>query len=783
MIRRGARLALQQTQSACCSAPSSPSLGPITGAAIPSLPCHSTSRSTRATSSQHPLPCRGQRQGGRSRFHSQATLREAQSSQDVTPVEADASDDLPWFMQPQEASGSASSSSQPQQETESVHTPQHLVRTPQLQELHQILTTPPLSKLIAQPDDLLNYDQLTHTSSDGATTTVDPAAEQPIIYLPTAAIAAALPPHEGAGVASWDWVILIRAKTAAGGALSKIALEVGNFLKHARPPASRARSHLEQVELQHGSSHLGGDLFGTASTSRHSPLKLTASQGEFAELVIALEAWTRQHGFPSVFLGGAEKTSARGLFDEMTTTSTETAAGGLPMASPISALRSARIRRTFRPLPIKTIAATDDEEAGPRPSGWSRIEWEAGRRLPTWAIQKEALRRKLAVASQQSHESDVSGHRQQAKPFWRPGKILSRSAQEGIRTLHAYDPKGRFSASELSRAFGISPESVRRILRAGGRRSTPATGSPDAENEAEPIDLDDVRANTGPPSWLKRENATLLDRIGDHQEEVETVEARQERRASERRAARVQVIIERILRERSVMDEGEDEQMELEFSSRRSLDAPAHLDVEDFETRQIMQRANQSRLAAAAPARNPDEDVNEGVDEELSVETEEWTQPIHYEGLSSAQSQSLSSSSTAPSSRPAFKAARGAMTGRRRSVARGDGNGNWVIVDAGWCVVHVLSESGWDTYGPKGGIGDVWREWLNMAERERGWVPPPPSGRDQDGTQAAGGGGQLAKAFGLGEKKKRKVHDRRGSALSRYNNSSGTGSRLAGSSY
>ncbi|KAK0529776.1 asparaginyl-tRNA synthetase [Tilletia horrida] len=759
MIRRGAALGRTAAREAVASASTSVC---VRCAALPLRHAAAASTST----SRWPL-------ASTTRYYATGPATAAQSA-----VEAE-DDELPWFMRESEPEAAPAQQQQQQPVPSAPETdlpPPHLCRTPELQRLHTLLTTGPIGKLVADASDLAEYDPDAPDANDDDARP-DPAAEQPIIFLPTAAIAAALPPHEGAGVAYADWIILIRARTSAGGALGRIALEVGSFLKRTRPPASHARAHLDHVELRTG-NHMGGELFGT--TTREDKLALRASEHEFAELVIALEAWTRKHQMPSFFASrsaGSAADEALSLFPEDDgVVDSEADASALSLVSPVSALRSARIRRTYRATPITTISsatqegkdAATAEDRGPRPAGWSRIEWDAGRRLPSWAIQKEALRRKLAAKA-------ADGTGAQAKPFWRPGKILSRSAQEGLRTLHAYDPKGQFSTAELSRAFGISVESVRRILRAGGSRQRRGDGEGEegeeqggslfgSDTSKPPLDLSDLRPRV--PAWLARENEAIRSRsvvegseeAGAGADGVETVEQRQERRARERRAERVKRIVERISRERAAMDdndaaegeEGEDDEGQLkeDILGLRD-DVPEHVIRQRYETRQLLGQMKKAESSDARAKKAKGEAMVGGKVEQVDelaqkVNAEEWDQPIHYEGLSPAQSHTLSSPSAAgSSSRPAFKSTRSALPSRSARAAKGDGDGNWVVVDAGWCVAHVLSEGGWDKFGPRGGVGGVWREWMGVVERERGW------GRGADGRTNE----VLAKAFGMGAKR------------------------------
>ena len=72
--------------------------------------------------------------------------------------------------------------------------------------------------------------------------------------------------------------------------------------------------------------------------------------------------------------------------------------------------------------------------------------------LPSWATQKEALKKKLEGQS------------------WNPRKKLSPDTMEGIRHLHETQPE-RFTTPVLAKHFKVSPEAIRRILKSKWRPS------------------------------------------------------------------------------------------------------------------------------------------------------------------------------------------------------------------------------------------------------------------------------------------------------------------------
>ncbi|PWN93418.1 hypothetical protein FA10DRAFT_264068 [Acaromyces ingoldii] len=188
------------------------------------------------------------------------------------------------------------------------------------------------------------------------------------------------------------------------------------------------------------------------------------------------------------------------------------------------------------------------------------------------------------------------------KQPWRPRKILSREAQEGLRLLHAHDPE-TYSRQALAAQFKISVEAVRRILKSKFR--------PDG-----------------------------------------AVVSRQNRRAKER----------------------EDEW------KRGMLEGPGWKLDEARELEKIKQS-----ISSASSGR--EESVEEEEEEEEAEDQDEvaWAlegeegaprgkNRVRYEGLDDAQSSSRA----------------------RR------GGGDWCLVDAEWCVVHVMTPEARSTYDVEG---------------------------------------------------------------------------------
>ncbi|PWY98070.1 asparaginyl-tRNA synthetase [Testicularia cyperi] len=233
-----------------------------------------------------------------------------------------------------------------------------------------------------------------------------------------------------------------------------------------------------------------------------------------------------------------------------------------------------------------TTTATKKTESkpqlGPRPKGMSRIEHELGKSLPDWAVHRIAMQRKFPDG-------------------WRPPKLLSREAQEGIRLLHASDPE-QFDTVELAARFRVSKESIRRIIKAGDR---PISGE---------------------------------------------MRTRQDRRASER------------VQERELA----------ELEEIRRLQQEDGALVDDGESPEI-----------------------EGFEDEMRLEEEEeddgvpGIQPVRYEGLVMSASDAASTGVTSKTKAGGKK-----------------GDGNWCLVDAEWCMVHVMTEQARFNYDIEG----MWRE-------------------------------------------------------------------------
>jgi hypothetical protein len=82
-----------------------------------------------------------------------------------------------------------------------------------LASLHQVLTEGQYSALIARPDGKSGVDNMT--------------GKRPIVYIDA---------KQHSEDAWTDWIVVVQVKSSAGGSVSRVAKEVGTFLKHVRPP-------------------------------------------------------------------------------------------------------------------------------------------------------------------------------------------------------------------------------------------------------------------------------------------------------------------------------------------------------------------------------------------------------------------------------------------------------------------------------------------------------------------------------------------------------------------
>ena len=379
---------------------------------------------------------------------STSTSSLAGGSATPTATTAQASSEVPWFLQEEEdveVLHAATPVSAQQRNALDEDLPEPLST------LHHILTQGERSSLIARPDEEGGLDSVT--------------GKKPIRYINAKEL----------DEEAWaDWIVVVQVKSNAGGSVSRVAREVGGFLKHALPPAlqpSARRTEAEEEDEDEGAASIED------------------------------------------FLGQAK-------------------------------------RESLRDRPSKDNASRQVTPAATTPPAEER-------------------------------------------GAWRPFKIISREAQDGIRILHSSDPE-KWTRLMLAQTFKISPESVRRILRSKWQPTGKTIGR---QNRRAMEREQERRAERG---WMKKE--------------VEEVAL--------------------IRKEMEQNNEGvyEDEQ--------------------------------EYRLQG---------DEEEGEEEGRHS----YTQPVFYEGL--------------------VHSGEDRTQGRGKSPA-GRGDGEWCLVDAGWCVVHVMTARARQTY-------------------------------------------------------------------------------------
>ncbi|EPQ31162.1 uncharacterized protein PFL1_01350 [Pseudozyma flocculosa PF-1] len=300
-----------------------------------------------------------------------------------------------------------------------------------------------------------------------------------------------------------------------------------------------------------------------------------------------------------------------------------------------------------------TAADAAKTPATPRPKGMSRIEHELGKKLPDWAVHRIALSRKFPDG-------------------WKPPKILSREAQDGLRLLHRSDPD-KFSIEELASRFRISTESVRRILRGG--------------------------------KW----NVSNETR------------ARQDQRAKERIANSIYGRPERWGREES------------ELAEIRRLQEEGSELVQDGESPVIENDGEAEPDAGEMQAAGHDD-------------AKRPSYPVRYEGLVVAAGDAAAAGMTAKG------------PSKSSHVSRGDGH--WCLVDAEWCMVHVMTEQARFRYDIEG----MWRE----LEADKDATSRLPAGHSLTSDAVTSTARSKKSIFG------QNLNARRGSARSKANG--GTGS-------
>ncbi|PWN29142.1 hypothetical protein BDZ90DRAFT_139930 [Jaminaea rosea] len=253
---------------------------------------------------------------------------------------------------------------------------------------------------------------------------------------------------------------------------------------------------------------------------------------------------------------------------------------------------------------------------------------KAYHQTPSWATHRSSLRSKFS-------ESPLG------TSSWRPLKILSRETQHGLRALNASDPS-KWNSASLSEHFKVSPEAVRRILRADPSR----WGGEGREAGEGARRLKDLVEGKGDGRTREQREMDEIERL---REEIE---------ASRRRS-----------------DEGVEEDIATIVGGGEEQLPPATTPTAP------------ATVPAAAPTRSP-----------INVRSlGKPRHPVRFEGLPSTSASSRK--------RQARQAAAPSAGGDNGS------GGEWVLVDAGWCVVHVMTPKARKRYDVEG----VWRE----AERER----------------------------------------------------------------
>lgn len=296
----------------------------------------------------------------------------------------------------------------------------------------------------------------------------------------------------------------------------------------------------------------------------------------------------------------------------------------------------------------------------------SRIEWREGRKLKEWEIQKLALKNKLRNENNGEFLDEEEVDNNISTSTWKPKKILSREAQDGIRLLNQSNPT-LFNSESLSEKFGISKESIRRILK--------------AESE---------------PDWMKKskkskfeEDNSLLDGEGEGEEVVEGIRERQNRRANERLIERREELRELARKQQESSEIRAGEVIEGDRNIREEV---------EFEriTKMIQDEISSSSSATISNSASPIIDSTPTPRKPLNQ--------IFYEGLIDSSSSDSSSSSVSNSKK---------KSSLKSSKSRGIGD--WCLIDSGWCIVHVMTEESrekWD-------LERNWERKLLEARRER----------------------------------------------------------------
>lgn len=240
---------------------------------------------------------------------------------------------------------------------------------------------------------------------------------------------------------------------------------------------------------------------------------------------------------------------------------------------------------------------------------------------PAWAQHRQALKNKFKDSTQ-------------GTTSWRPLKILSRETQNGLRIFHRSDPL-KWNVVSLAERFKISPESVRRILKAKPERWGGDAMEDKGVRRVDPTTGERV-IQTGPERWAREED------------EIERLRARIQ---GEKQGAGI--------------------------AQETEVDAEEQDGIDDDD---VSPSSSQSPLLNLRSLGKP-------------------RHPVRFEGLplSSAANKSRNK-------RIAKRAAFGG--GSIGDNSANDTTGEWALIDAGWCVVHVMTPESRRRYR----IEDVWKK-------------------------------------------------------------------------
>jgi hypothetical protein len=187
----------------------------------------------------------------------------------VNPITSATSSEVPWFLQEEEdveILRPVSSGTQ----TDSQWPPGITLPEP-LASLHQVLTEGQSSGLIARPDEEGVIDSMT--------------GKRPIVYIDA---------KEYSDDAWTDWIVVVQVKSSAGGAVSRVAKEVGTFLKHVRPPVkpltiNSADEDVKAEEIRSIDDFLGQEAIPPSRSKRPAEDKEEKSTDESSSKDTSLE--------------------------------------------------------------------------------------------------------------------------------------------------------------------------------------------------------------------------------------------------------------------------------------------------------------------------------------------------------------------------------------------------------------------------------------------------------------------------------------------------------------